>query len=825
MNEHGMKVDLHLHSRHSAKPTQWFLQKIGSPESFTDPFAAYRMARARGMDLVTVSDHDSLAGSLEIAHLDGVFLSEEVSAHFPEDRGKIHVLVLDIDEEHHEEIQRLRENVYDLADYLHQEDIAHSVAHPLCDTNHCLSLEHVEKMLLLFTHFEQNGARNPCQNQILAEILGALTPEAIHRLADKHDLAPRGESPWIKTLTAGSDDHAGLDVARSHTLAPNARSKEDFFRELREGRVRTEGVPATPRSLAHNLYGIGYQFLMSEFRLQRYVHKDPLFSFANAALSLPGKDNRPAHTRALDFFLRRLSPLLPHKNGNTLSGLLQREGQSVLASNPSISESIHRSNPTPRDVEEKWFTFAAEVSDRIIRSFSHSLRENLSQAKLFTFFDSLGSTGAMYTLLGPYFFSYHLFTKDREFSKACREHFLGGEKAGQKEESSSDVALFTDAFLDVNGVVEAVQSQLRTPPETDRDVTVLTCSDRDTGGSPVSFPSVGSFELSERPGLSIHYPSFLRILDYCHEKGFNRIHAGTPGPMGLAALGVARVLDLPVCATYHAAFPQRIHEFTGDTGLEELAWKGMTWFYNQMDTVYAPTQSAADKLAQKGVFRERIQLYRSSIDTQRFHPAKRNGFWKNRFRTEGDTYKLLYAGRISKERNLELITEAFLRVSRQRSDVRLVVVGDGPYLDRMKRELRDTRALFTGMLHGDELSQAYASSDLFLYPSSADSLGHEVLQAQASGLPVLVGDRGGARENLIPGETGRVLPGDDADAFARSILELLEHPEQLAEMAMRARTSLEHRSGGSSFTQTRQMDASQASAEGEEVGRHCDRKN
>ena len=827
MNEYGMKVDLHLHSRHSAKPTQWFLQKIGSPESYTDPFAAYRMARARGMDLVTVTDHDTLAGSLEIAHLDGVFLSEEVSAYFPEDRGKIHVLVLDIDEAHHKEIQRLRENVYDLADYLHQEDIAHSVAHPLCDTNHCLSLEHVEKMLLLFSHFEQNGARNPCQNQILAEILGSLTPEAIHRLADKHDLAPRGDAPWIKTLTAGSDDHSGLDVARSYTLAPNAQSKEAFFQDLREGRVRTEGVPATPRSLARDLYGIGYQFFISEFRLQRYVHKDPLFHFANAALSLPERDERPAYIRALDFFLRRISPILPRKNGNSLSGLLQREGQSVLAANPSLEESIHNPDPDPRDVEEKWFTFAAEVSDRIIRSFSNSLRETMSQAKLFTFFDSLGSTGSVYTLLGPYFLSYHLFTKDREFSRACRAHFFEGEIPDRRKEGSSDVALFTDTFLDLNGVLEAVQSQLGFPRETDQDVTVLTCSDQNPGDSQVSFPSVGSFELSERPGMTIHYPSFLRILDYCHERGFGRIQAGTPGPMGLAALGIARVLDLPICATYHAAFPQRIHELTGDTGLEELAWKGLTWFYNQMDTVYAPTRSAADKLAQKGVSRERIRLYRSSIDTQRFHPAKRNGFWKNRFRTEGETYKLLYAGRISKERNLELLTEAFLRVSRQRSDVRLVVVGDGPYLDRMRSELRDTRALFTGMLHGDELSQAYASSDLFLYPSSADSLGHEVLQAQASGLPVLVGDQGGARENLVPGETGRVLPGDDPGAFAQSILELLDHPEELADMAMRARTSLEYRSAGSSLTQAGQMDSQQApaSAEAGDAGECFHRKN
>jgi glycosyltransferase involved in cell wall biosynthesis len=793
MNGHGMKVDLHLHSRHSARPTQWFLQKMGSPESFTDPLAAYSLARARGMDLVTISDHDTLAGSLEIAHLDGVFLSEEVTASFPEDRGKIHVLVLDINEGHHEEIQRLRENVYHLIDYLQQQNIPHSVAHPLCDTNHCLNLEHVEKMLLLFTHFEQNGARNPYQNRILAEILGSLTPEDMDRLANKHDFPPKGERPWIKTLTAGSDDHSGLDVARSYTLAPGAEDKQAFFRELREGRVRAEGVPASPRSLAHNLYGIAYQFFKSEFQLKRYVYKHSLMRFADAALSLPERDDRSSVARGLDFLIRRASPLLRRSRKTSLAGLLQREAHSVLAANPSLREAVHNPGPDQWDLEEKWFTFAAEVSDRVIRSFSGSLRENMSRAQLFTIFDSLGSTGSVYTLLGPYFLSYHLFTKDREFSRACREHLLGPEK-DDREGESPNLALFTDTFLDTNGVARTLPSQLQTIPKPEQNVTVLTCSDQGTGDTTVSFPSVGSFEFSERPGMAIHYPSFLRILDYCHEQGFTRIHAATPGPMGLAALGIARILDLPVCATYHAAFPQRICELTGDTGLEEMAWKAMVWFYNQMDAVYVPSQSAADKLVQKGISQEKIRLYRSSIDTELFHPAKRNGFWKNRFRTEGETFKLLYVGRVSRQRNLELLADTFLRVSRVRSDVRLVVVGDGPYVDQMRKKLTTTRALFTGMLSGEELSQAYASSDLFLYPSSADTLGHEVLQAQASGLPALVGDRGGARENLIPDKTGRILPGDDPNAFAACILELLDNPDQLAAMAHRARQSMEYRS-------------------------------
>ncbi|MEF8888694.1 MAG: glycosyltransferase [Desulfohalobiaceae bacterium] len=801
MNGHGIRADLHLHSGHSTQPTQWFLQKLGSPESFTDPMAAYSLAKKRGMDLVTLSDHDTLAGALEIAHLNDVFLSEEVTALFPEDRGKVHVLVLDISEAQHEELRRLRENIYHLVDYLHEQDIAHSLAHPLCDTNHCLTLEHVEKMLLLFNHFEQNGARHPYQNYILRLLFNSLTPEDIHRLADKHDLAPRGERPWIKTLTAGSDDHSGLDIARSYTRAPGAKSKEEFFLELRAGRVETEGVPASPRSLGHNLYGITYQFFKSRFRLQKYVHKDALLQFADAALSIPERDDRSLLMRIQDMFARKVSFLFSRSRRKSLSALLQKESHAVLGSDPSLQEAILSRGREPWEVEEKWFAFTAEVTDRIIRSFSYSFLENMSGAKLFNIFDSLGSTGSIYTLLGPYFLSYHLFTKDREFSRACRDHFLRGKGASREVETPS-MALFTDTFLDENGVALTLQSQLQLARKLDKDMTVLTCSDREPVDGAASFPSVGSFQISERSGAAIHYPSFLRILDYCYQRGFSQIHAATPGPMGLAALGVARILELPVCGTYHAAFPQRISELTGDMGLEEMAWKAMVWFYNQMDTVYVPSRNAADKLSQKGVSKDKIRLYPSSIDTERFHPAKRNGFWKNRFRTEGDSFKLLYVGRISKERNLELLTEAFLQVSKERGDVRLVVVGEGPYLERMRRELSATKALFTGALYGEKLSQAYASSDLFLYPSSPDTLGHVVLEAQASGLPALVGDLGGAREHLLPGETGRVLPGGDPSAFARNILQLLEKPDTLAAMASNARRNMEKLSAETAFLRT-----------------------
>ena len=153
------KSDIHVHSKYSNKPTIWALKKINCPESYTSPEFIYKSAQKIGMDYVTITDHNTIQGALEIAHLPGVFISAEVTAYFPEDGCKLHIVILDINEEIFKEVMRLRTNVYHLVAYLQKNTIAHFIAHPLYD-NAKLSVETVEKILLLFDVFEvKNGSR------------------------------------------------------------------------------------------------------------------------------------------------------------------------------------------------------------------------------------------------------------------------------------------------------------------------------------------------------------------------------------------------------------------------------------------------------------------------------------------------------------------------------------------------------------------------------------------------------------------------------------------------------------------------------------------
>ena len=149
------KCDLQVHSRFSNRPNEWILRRLGIPESYTLPRVIYEKAKAKGMDFVTITDHDTIEGNLEIAECSDVFLSEEVTACFP-DGVKFHLLIWGIHESQHQEIQTLKHNVIELVSYLKEKNLVHGVAHPLVGIDKNFSVEHFEKLLLLFLYLMKN---------------------------------------------------------------------------------------------------------------------------------------------------------------------------------------------------------------------------------------------------------------------------------------------------------------------------------------------------------------------------------------------------------------------------------------------------------------------------------------------------------------------------------------------------------------------------------------------------------------------------------------------------------------------------------------------
>src|SRR5690348_14779820 len=193
------KCDLHIHSRFSARSEEWLFRRLDFPDSYSDPRELHRQLLERGMDFVTITDHDTIDGCLAIRDLPNTFISEQITTYFPHDPCKIHILVWGITEQHHADIAVVRDNIFSLQRYLQGANIAHAVAHPLYSINGKLEASHLERLILLFKHFEGiNGLRDALLSELGQELFSSLTPKKIKELASHHNLAPTHPEPWRK---------------------------------------------------------------------------------------------------------------------------------------------------------------------------------------------------------------------------------------------------------------------------------------------------------------------------------------------------------------------------------------------------------------------------------------------------------------------------------------------------------------------------------------------------------------------------------------------------------------------------------------------------
>ena len=800
-----MKIDLHVHSKYSVRPSQWILQKLGCPECFTEPAEVYRIARQKGMNLVTITDHNTISGSAEIAHLPDTFISEEVTTYFPDDGCKAHVLVYDINDAIHREIHKVRENIFDLVGYLTQTGIVHVLAHPLYSVNDKLTIDHFEKFLLLFSNFEINGARDDYQNLAIRLILENLSPEILDRLIDKHGIVPAFPEPWRKSLTGGSDDHSSLNIARQHTVVRGARSLKEFLLGAERRRTTPVGKGSTPRVMSHNIYGIAYQYYKRKLNFQSDVNKDIVLRFLDRCLQADPEAEERLVSRLIYSWRRRKTPR--QEQGSRIQDLLRFEAQKLLQYDPDLMEIAGNGNGKTENRAERWFNFVNQVSNKVLVHFWDSLLSNLSGAHFFNMFQSLGSAGAAYSILAPYFVTFTVFSRDRHFSASAMEHFGISQACTEGSQKPVKIAHFTDTFHEINGVALTIQHQLDLAQKTGRDLTVITCDaeTRPPLKGQMNFNPIGVYGFPEYPEQKMFLPPFLEILNFCYEQSFTQIHVATPGPLGLAALAIGKIMKIPVSGTYHTAIPQYAHILTGDGAIEELVWKYTTWFYDQLNLVLVPSKSTERELIGKGLDPKKICLFPRGVDTVRFHPSRRNvGFLKERFNA-GDGPKILYVGRVSKEKDLQVLARAFMSLTKTFEDVELILVGDGPYLKELKQLLAGTPCIFTGYREGEELATIYASCDLFAFPSATDTFGNVVLEAQASGLPVIVTNSGGPQENMIPHKTGQIVQAGDAESMLQTLRVLLGDRSRLEEMGKAARLSMENRCYERAFDKTWQI--------------------
>jgi len=192
-----------------------------------------------------------------------------------------------------------------------------------------------------------------------------------------------------------------------------------------------------------------------------------------------------------------------------------------------------------------------------------------------------------------------------------------------------------------------------------------------------------------------------------------------------------------------------------------------------------------------------IKIFPRGLDTNLFSATRREPrFWK-KYGLQNGNLKLLYVGRISKEKDLDVLTAAFRRLRESNLPVDLALVGDGPYLKELREQFPEV--CFTGYLSGVELATAFASADAFLFPSTTDTFGNVVLEALASGLPTVVSDQGGPKELIEEGVTGFITKALDVESFANAARRIVEDSAFRAEASRRAIEAVQHRDWSVAF--------------------------
>jgi len=760
------RIDLHVHSKYAGKFKLFVLNSLEVEECYTEPQSLYDTMLTRGMTMVTITDHDAIDGCLEIAHHGPhVFISEEISARFPENGCIVHVLAFGITEAQHEEIQRLRYNIYELVTYLRQEDILHSLAHPFSPVNQRLSPEVLKKSLLLFDTVELiNGQKDPGHELFVRDVLQKVDASMLEQWSNQYAIDVEPNRIW--RVTGGSDDHSGVTMARSYAQFEGPATFEGLRAAVRGNQVEIAGFEKTCTSYAHTAYVGTVNFF-------KHSHRKGKSQTYMRLLELVEKQELPDDLEALPPVLQRLIPA-------AMATLAEAES---LPSARRIREAGHRP-----EVHDEIYTLVQSALLRAFRTCAEQIQSAAAAADLEPIIDELPTLIRLMLFNLPYYFGIRYFYGERRRSRALYDGLELSESLVKRHK----VALFCDTLDNVDGLSIGLRRIVTALRSSGHQVSL--CGAKADGFRPsaddediVRFPSIASVPLMGYPSYTLHWPSLLEVVRWLDDNEVDLIVVTTPGPVGLIALLASKFLGTPVVGQYHTNVPEYAFRLIGDRTIGRMVSGYTTWFYNQMARVAVPTYATKEVITRAGIDARTVRVVRRGVDAQTFHPGRaRAGFWEGRGLRGHNT--LVYVGRVSVEKNLPFLAQLFKRlIDEDRLDVELGIVGEGPYLDALREELSGYPVAFTGHLEGEDLSAAFASSDLFVFPSTTDTFGNVVLESLACGTPALVSDVGGPSEIVHHEETGIILPAGVEARWREAIARMLGNPERLERMSRLAR--------------------------------------
>ncbi|EEM03568.1 glycosyltransferase family 1 protein [Bacillus pseudomycoides] len=261
------------------------------------------------------------------------------------------------------------------------------------------------------------------------------------------------------------------------------------------------------------------------------------------------------------------------------------------------------------------------------------------------------------------------------------------------------------------------------------------------------------------------------------------IHVATPFNMGLCGMNYAKKLNIPLVGSYHTDFDSYLQYYKIEF-FSNMLWNYLKWFHSSMQKNFVPSPETLQQLTQKG-FRN-LYIWGRGVDCSLFHQAYNKDLFRKKYNITAP-YILSYIGRIAPEKDIETLRTLIHTTIKERKDnIHWLIAGDGPLAEEL-RETLPANVTFTGYLQEENLAEAYACSDLMVFPSATETFGNVVLESLACGTPVVGANSGGVKNIITDGKTGFLCEPKNSNSFLSSIYQLLNNEEMRKQMGIAAR--------------------------------------
>ena len=330
------------------------------------------------------------------------------------------------------------------------------------------------------------------------------------------------------------------------------------------------------------------------------------------------------------------------------------------------------------------------------------------------------------------------------------------------------VAIFTDTFYpQINGVTNTIDKMTKYFQDNQIEYKVFAPSYGDDND--MTTERFYSLKFFLYPECRIALPNIFRITQTLEHFKPVLIHIMTEFNMGITGLHFAKKMGIPSISSYTTNFSQYTDYYKLDF-LKQGIWDYLKWFHNQNIITLCPSNESKMLLKQHNI--NNTVIFSRGIDSQKFHPSFRNKSLRKQYNLD-QRIAFLYVGRVSYEKDLDVLSESYRIIKNKYGEKTLLIItGEGPYLEKC-RSMFPTDTIFTGFKRGAELSELYASSDVFVCPSSTETFGNVILEAMASGLPVIGADAGGLKEIICHKKNGLKFQPRNAAELASCMEELI----------------------------------------------------